>query len=181
MPLTALQRRQRRAAGRKKTFICARCGDPFEAVRRDAKFCSDVCRQPLSPDMADKFVRRYLRRHWPLPRTLDDLLTAIGGLNELLRATGLTVADMTTLLKEFGQYYFDRRLAQAQPKVLPPGAAPACYFPPGQEVERRRNWKHSIEVRDYERSNMVGTNSGRTGDDHRLPAPRDAESHHRAA
>jgi hypothetical protein len=46
MPLSAERRRRRRAEQRIKTLTCQRCGEVFQAARRDKKYCSDACRKP---------------------------------------------------------------------------------------------------------------------------------------
>jgi hypothetical protein len=94
---------------------CYRCGQPMNK-RHGAKFCSDACRQPLSPEMADKWVKRYFRNH-PRP-TLENLPATLG---ELLRAIGLTAADARALSAKFGRYYFRARIKHAWPALFPPG------------------------------------------------------------
>jgi hypothetical protein len=127
MPLTAEQRRHKRAQNRHKTLTCSRCGGAFTAVRKTALYCSPTCRQPSYPvgvrtpagkpirkaRRADKLVRNYLRRHLPLPDTLA----------ELLRAIGLTPADARLLRQAYGPHYWGARMAQAWPKAFPSGQA----------------------------------------------------------
>ena len=125
MPLSAERRRQRRAEKRHKILTCARCGEAFTAVKKNALYCSPGCRQPTHPvggrtqtgrpvrkaRRADKIVRRYLARHPELPETLA----------ELVRAIGLTAADARLLVEIYGPYYFLMRYAQAWPKPFPLG------------------------------------------------------------
>jgi hypothetical protein len=118
MPLSAARRRQNRAQRRFKTLNCYRCGETFKAVRKTARFCSETCRQPLSPLAADKRVRHYFKRHRLvesdyLPQTLA----------ELLRAMGLTARDGRMLEEICGEYYFPARYAQSRPKPFPSGQA----------------------------------------------------------
>jgi len=89
--------------------------------RVGAKFCSSACKEPLSPEAADKRVRRYFKRLPPLPENLG----------KLLRAIGLTPADARRLGQAFGPHYWGSRyrpgLAQGVARPIPLRTAePLC-------------------------------------------------------
>src|SRR5262245_23832239 len=149
MPLTAAQRRQRRAQKRHKTLTCCRCGKPFTAVRKTALYCSPICRQPplggrtqaglptRQVRRADKRVRNYLRRQLPLPNTLA----------ELVRAIGLTSTDAKLLGETYGRYYFVMRIAQAWPKPLPFGQTSPAVFSTWNNQSKAMKYSLNLKVK----------------------------------
>jgi len=109
MPLSAERRRQLRAPKRPPQ-ICYRCGKQM-MKRLGAKYCSDACRQPLSPKAADHLVRRYFKRRLPPPETLG----------AVLRAIGLIPADARLLSQTFGPHYWP--IYASRPSLAPGDAS----------------------------------------------------------
>lgn len=68
MPLSASEKRRRRGEQRFKTLKCQRCGQSFQAARRDAKYCSPACRHPkrMAPNKLKKAVKLARKGRGPL-------------------------------------------------------------------------------------------------------------------